>query len=311
MTPAVSASTAKSLARSVTQDTTDTTYASAISNGLNPNSTPNLPAILVGLMQDYVGSNALALNTTQTFPAINVTTPMTATIGSSKIKVTTSNTDVIIYWVTSFTNTALGPLYVAIKIDLTGFTPGVYTDYTLATAYVEQYSDGTYTTVVNEIEATNNLSTKTYARYSPYIGSSGSGCVLVSTLNSNGTYYGYNLLVGANPTTNATLIRVYGDGTNALIANTYYVDGSGNVVPSYYGSNTAVSALETALTGETLPIANYAPETAWSTQATTWTNVAGTGSNWYSLYGGTVGGTVGGSGGTFTASFGTPSTWFN
>jgi len=242
--PPATAVTGNAIIQSLTMNnitpTNTTTYARAVAPSIEEATaamatafqrSQNIPQMVVTLLKNYIGSQSLAIGSTNSFdaaPAINtggIGEWATFDVGASQIKIVATNSDAQIYWSSIFTITMMSEsthYSVQVKLALEDFaTPGDPTSYRLATVWMNMQSLAVPADV-NKIKAINNLATGGYIKLSPYIDGSGFGGEIDSSGRSGSGVYRFSIGWGENfgPSTDtfSYILEAFGNGNGVIIS---------------------------------------------------------------------------------------------
>jgi len=281
--PPATAVTGNAIIQSLTMNnispTSTTSYERAVVN--NPNladataamatafqRSQNVPQMVVTLLKNYIGSQSLAIGSTNSFGAASTISTggtgdmATFDVGASQIKIVATDSDAQIYWSSIFTITIMSvptDYSVQLKLALEDFaTPGDPTSYRLATVWMNMLSG---VVAVNQIKAINNLATGSYSKFSPWLTGSDFGGEIDSSGKSGSGVYRCNIswgknFGGADTDTYAYILEAFGNGNGVIISTIGDTLHSG--VPDQtatYGDDTGLAAaLSASPAGLTLTI---------------------------------------------------------
>ncbi len=261
----------------------------------------NVPQMVVTLLKNYVGSQSLAIGSTNTFgaaPAIatgGAGDMATFDVGASQIKIVETDSDAQIYWSTTFT------MYekdfpVQIKLALTNFTTsGDPTSYKLATLWINQSSEGI---VVNKIKAFNDLTKGEFSKFSPLIAESQfGGAIERSGKLGSGVFRYFVFWDNSNDIQETRMVAAYGNGAGVIIR----LGGIGKAFETAtYGTSTGLAAALDGSSIPAIPATNLDPINSSAATASI-TAITAADADWTAAFGAS---------GTFDTELGDASTWF-
>jgi len=261
----------------------------------------NVPQMVVTLLKNYVGSQPLAIGSTNTFGAAAAIATggagamATFDVGASQIKIVETDSEAIIYWSSTFTMYSTD-FPVQVKLALTNFsTSGDPTSYKLATLWINQSTGGS---VVNKIKAFNNLTTGEFSKFSPLIpGSNFGGAIERSGKLGAGVSRYFVFWDNSNANRQTRMVAAYGNGAGVIIR----VGGIGQTFETAtYGTSTGLDAALDGSTIPAIPATNAVPIDSSAATASI-TTITSADADWTAAFGAS---------GTFDTELGNASTWF-